>query len=183
MSRDHPLAQRDEVSIEDVADYKVGWFDTLPAGARGGDPALPTPRSGRPIERLRRPIRSLSELAMLVERGDIVHLTVPSMADYWGPGIVYVPVIDLPESTRGARVAPRQRRTEASESSPVSQPRSSADEPQSACLCGHSVASNSSHVGSGPLGATGVSVMRSYCTPAGSESAPATAPATCSVVR
>jgi hypothetical protein len=54
--------------------------------------------SGRPIERLRRPIRNLSELAMLVERGDLVHLTVPSMADYWGPGIVYVPVIDMLES-------------------------------------------------------------------------------------
>jgi hypothetical protein len=24
---------------------------------------------------------------------------VPSMADYWGPDIAYVPVIDIPEST------------------------------------------------------------------------------------
>jgi len=98
LSRDHPLAQRDQVSIEDVADYKVGWFDTLPPELEEAILPSRTP-SGRPIERLRRPIRNLSELALLVERGDVVHLTVPSMADYWGPGIVYVPVIDLLESS------------------------------------------------------------------------------------
>ena len=97
VSRDHPLAKRDEVSIEDVADYKVGWFDTLPAELEEAILPSRTP-SGRPIERLRRPIRNLSELAMLVQRGDVVHLTVPSMADYWGPDIVYVPVTDMPES-------------------------------------------------------------------------------------
>lgn len=97
VSRDHPLARRSEASIEDVADYKVGWFDTVPAEL--AEALLPsrTPQ-GRPIERLRRPIRNLSEVAMLVARGDIVHLTVPSMADYWGPDIVYIPVPDVPES-------------------------------------------------------------------------------------
>jgi DNA-binding transcriptional LysR family regulator len=97
VSRDHPLAQRDKVSIEDVADSKVGWFDTLPPELEEAILPSRTP-CGRPIERLRRPIRNLSELAMLVERGDVVHLTVPSMADYWGPDIVYIPVTDLPES-------------------------------------------------------------------------------------
>jgi DNA-binding transcriptional LysR family regulator len=97
VSCDHPLAQRDEVSIEDVADYKVGWFDTLPPELEEAILPSRTP-GGRPIERLRRPIRNLSELAMLVARGDVVHLTVPSMADYWGPDIVYIPVTDLPES-------------------------------------------------------------------------------------
>jgi DNA-binding transcriptional LysR family regulator len=98
LNRDHPLARRDQVSIEDVADYKVGWFDTLPPELEEAILPFHTP-SGRPIERLRRPIRNLSELAMLVERGELVHLTVPSMADYWGPGIVYVPVIDMLESS------------------------------------------------------------------------------------
>jgi DNA-binding transcriptional LysR family regulator len=98
VNRDHPLARRSEVSIEDVADYKVGWFDTIPKELE--DAILPsqTP-SGRQIERLRRPIRNLSELAMLVARGDIVHLAVPSMVDYWGPDIAYVPVTDMPESS------------------------------------------------------------------------------------
>ena len=98
VNRDHPLAQRSEVSIEDVADYKVASFDTVPKELEEALLPSQTP-AGRPIERLRRPMRSLNELAMLVARGDIVHLTVPSMADYWGPDITYVPVIDMPEST------------------------------------------------------------------------------------
>jgi len=96
VNRDHPLAGRSEVSIEDVADYKVGWFDTVPDELAEALVPTRTP-GGRPIERLR-PVRNLSEIAMLVARGDIVHLTVPSMADYWGPDITYIPVVDLPES-------------------------------------------------------------------------------------
>jgi DNA-binding transcriptional LysR family regulator len=98
VNRDHPLARRSDVSIEDVADYKVAWFDTVPKALEEALVPAQTP-DGRPIERLRRPIRNLSELAMLVAQGDIVHLTVPSMADYWGPGIAYIPVIDMPESS------------------------------------------------------------------------------------
>jgi DNA-binding transcriptional LysR family regulator len=98
VNRDHPLARRREVSINDVADYKVAWFDTVPVELEQDLVPARTP-DGRPIERLRRPIRNLSELAMLVARGDIVHLTVPSMADYWGPDIAYIPVIDMPESS------------------------------------------------------------------------------------
>jgi hypothetical protein len=37
---------------------------------------------------------------MLVARGDIVHLTVPSMADCWGPDIVYIPVVDTSDPRR-----------------------------------------------------------------------------------
>lgn len=98
VSRDHPLAGHSEVSIEDVADYKVASLDTVPKELEEALLPFETP-AGRPIERLRRPIRSLNELAMLVGRGDIVHLTVPSMAGYWGPDITYVPVTDMPEST------------------------------------------------------------------------------------
>lgn len=96
--RDHPLAGREEISIEDVADYKVAWLDTLPDELAEAILPSRTP-NGRVIERHSRPIRNLNELAMLVERGEIVHLTVPSMADYWGPDIVYVPVVGMPESS------------------------------------------------------------------------------------
>lgn len=98
VNRDHPLAQRSEVSLEDVADYKVGWFDTIPHELAEAIVPSQTP-SGRRIERLHRPIRNLAELAMLVQRGDIVHLTVPAMANFWGPDIVYIPVTDMPESS------------------------------------------------------------------------------------
>ena len=98
VNRDHPLARRSEVSIEDVADYKVAWFDSVPGELEEALLPSRTP-GGRRIERLRRPIRNLSELAMLVAQGEIVHLTVPSMAAYWGPDLAYVPVTDMPEST------------------------------------------------------------------------------------
>jgi DNA-binding transcriptional LysR family regulator len=96
--RDHPLSGRDQISIEDVADYKVAWLDTLPDELAEAILPSRTPM-GRAIERHSRPTRNLNELAMLVERGEVVHLTVPSMADYWGPDIVYVPVIGMPESS------------------------------------------------------------------------------------
>jgi DNA-binding transcriptional LysR family regulator len=98
VNRDHPLSGRSEVSIEDIADYKVALFDTLPEELEQALVPSHTP-DGRPIARLRRPIRNLSEVAMFVARGDIVHLTVPSMADYWGPDITYIPVVDMPESS------------------------------------------------------------------------------------
>lgn len=99
VNRDHPLAQRSEVSIEDVADYKVAWFDAAPHELEEALLPHQTP-SGRRIERFGRPIRSPIDLSMLVARGEIVHLTVPSMAAYWGhPDIVYIPVTDLPESS------------------------------------------------------------------------------------
>lgn len=102
VARDHPLAQRDQVSIEDLADYKVAWCDGLPAELEEAFVPHETP-SGRPIERLRRrPIRSFSELAVFVARGQIVHPTVPSMSAHWGhPGIVYVPIADMQEWSDG----------------------------------------------------------------------------------
>jgi DNA-binding transcriptional LysR family regulator len=110
LSVDHPLARRSEVSIEDVADYKLAWMDTLPDELAEAIVPSETP-SGRRIERLRRPIRNLSELAMLVARGEIVHLTVPSMADYWGPDITYVPVTDMQESSEALVWLRRNRDT------------------------------------------------------------------------
>lgn len=98
VNRDHPLAGRREVTLEDIADYKVALFDTLPQELEQALVPSHTP-GGRPIERLRRPIRNLGEVAMFVAKGDIVHLTVPSMADYWGPDIVYIPVSGMPESS------------------------------------------------------------------------------------
>jgi DNA-binding transcriptional LysR family regulator len=99
VARDHPLAERDRVSVEDLADYAVARIDALPAAL------IPTKTpSGRPIHRQRsggldRPTMSAlgTELAFLVARGTIVHPTVESVATYWGhPNIVYRPIEDLP---------------------------------------------------------------------------------------
>lgn len=109
VARDHPLASRERVSIEDVADYEVA---PLRQGFRAelvdGLVPVATP-SGRPIRRVSiELLRSESDtsvpigplhVAALVARGRIVHPTVPSFAERWGHShVVYVPITDLPPS-------------------------------------------------------------------------------------
>jgi DNA-binding transcriptional LysR family regulator len=105
---EHPLAQRAGISIEDVADYAVMMWDTVPREFREMWTPSKTP-SGRPIrhelfsERSRGDrARMTSELMHLVATGKIVHPTVPSFARYFGhPDIVYVPITDLPPLRSG----------------------------------------------------------------------------------
>jgi DNA-binding transcriptional LysR family regulator len=96
VAADHPLAGRDLVSIEEVADYPVTECAGVPKTIMDAFVPPRTP-AGRPIHRLdRSPVRPY-ELASLVARGKVVHPTVPSFATYYGePGIVYVPIADLP---------------------------------------------------------------------------------------
>jgi DNA-binding transcriptional LysR family regulator len=96
VARDHPLASRARVSIEDVADYQVAPLD-------GPEELIEvlvphhTP-SGRPIRRARH-TRSPSEVVGLIARGRIVHPTVPSFAERLGhPNIVYIPITDMKPS-------------------------------------------------------------------------------------
>jgi DNA-binding transcriptional LysR family regulator len=102
----HPLARRDAVSIEEVAEYPVAPMESL-FPREMAEVIVPhrTP-SGRPIRRFRgtveggtRDSRStlMTTLSYLVVRGELVHLTAASTREYWGhPDIVYVPVGDLP---------------------------------------------------------------------------------------
>lgn len=95
VGKDHTLASRDQVSIEDVADHQVTEFSGAPTSWMEAFVPRRTP-SGRPLVRiLESPVRPY-ELAALVARGKIVHPTVPSFADNYGqPGIVYVPITDM----------------------------------------------------------------------------------------
>jgi DNA-binding transcriptional LysR family regulator len=103
VSTDHPLAAHDAISIEDVADYQVMRFDTMPKQFH--DVWIPrrTP-SGRPIHSRKFSDRSLgdrgrmtSELLYLTATGKVVHPTVPSFANMFGhPDIVYISIRDLP---------------------------------------------------------------------------------------
>jgi DNA-binding transcriptional LysR family regulator len=103
---DHPLADRDVVSIEDVADHPVAPMESIfPHEAAAALVPHHTP-SGRPIRRHRTALDRrargdrgpvMTALSYLVVRGELVHLTVASVREYWGhPDIVYVPVDDLP---------------------------------------------------------------------------------------
>src|SRR5918992_59177 len=105
---EHALAQRASISMEDVADYAVMLWETVPREFRETWSPSKTP-SGRPIRHERFSERSrgdrarmTSELMHLVATGRIVHPTIPSFARYFGhPDILYVPITDLPPLRSG----------------------------------------------------------------------------------
>ena len=95
VARDHPLAGRDEVSAEDIADYPVAPITDSPKELI--DTVFPheTP-SGRQIRRLRSRPATPHEVTTLIARGTIVHPTVPSFAEYFGhPDVIYIPIVDM----------------------------------------------------------------------------------------
>jgi DNA-binding transcriptional LysR family regulator len=101
VAEEHPMAQRDQVSIEDVAAYDVAPITDTPKELIDALVPRRTP-SGRPIRRLARRPKTPHELAELVARGRIVHPTVPSFAAYYGrPGIVQIPITDMPPMASG----------------------------------------------------------------------------------
>jgi len=102
---DHPLAQRETVSLEEIANYTLVEFNWLPKELR--EIWLPdTAPSGRPfrhhhMEHHERG-RLLSELGYLVASGRLVHPTTPSLVKIFGHlDIVYVPIPDMPPLRSG----------------------------------------------------------------------------------
>lgn len=95
VARDHPLAERTEIELEDLADYPVAATNLLPDDQQEAWIPLHTP-SGRRIERLP-PAASDNDLAMLVARGKAVVPIVETTSTYFGPpNIACVPIVDLP---------------------------------------------------------------------------------------
>ena len=95
VARDHPLAQRSSVTLEDVADHRVARLDVLPSEMVAALFPARAP-SGRPIPRLRRAIRRQDDLTALIALGRIVHPTGTTFADRYGhPDIVYVPLTGM----------------------------------------------------------------------------------------
>jgi DNA-binding transcriptional LysR family regulator len=101
VARDHPLAGREHVSIEDIADYWVAPITDSPKELI--DTVMPrTTPNGRPIRRLDRRPKTPHELTALIARGRIVHPTVPSFSQYFGqPEVTYVPISDMPPRKSG----------------------------------------------------------------------------------
>jgi DNA-binding transcriptional LysR family regulator len=96
VARDHPLAGRESVTLEDVADYLVARLDTLPREMVAELIPARAP-SGRPIRRMRRPVSRQDELTALIALGRIVHPTGTTFASRYGhPDIVYVPLTGMP---------------------------------------------------------------------------------------
>ncbi len=97
VARDHPLAGRAEVRLEDVAEYEVGpmLFGELPELVAATIPEFAP--SGRPIRRAERVANSPTEVMSLVASGATVHPTVESFERHFGhPDIVLVPLRGLP---------------------------------------------------------------------------------------
>jgi DNA-binding transcriptional LysR family regulator len=98
VARDHALAGRERVSVEDLADYHVAPMKGFPEDTVAYVIPRRTP-SGRPIRRrrLRTTPRTPYDVEALVARGTIVHPTVPSFAEYFGhPEVIHVPIGDMP---------------------------------------------------------------------------------------
>src|SRR5919109_4564091 len=95
---DHPLAARDHVTVEDLADFRVAHFDGWPRELHEAWIPATTP-SGRSIPYTRIPAgeRSALEIATRVARGELVHPTASSAARYLGPvELTAVPIKGLP---------------------------------------------------------------------------------------
>jgi DNA-binding transcriptional LysR family regulator len=96
VANDHPLAGRESISYEEIADYPVTYAPALPREMMDAFIPPRTP-SGRLLRRVE--IATIAEAVMLAAAGDIVHPTVRSFLQHGRhPGITAVPVRDLPAS-------------------------------------------------------------------------------------
>ncbi|WP_405876668.1 LysR substrate-binding domain-containing protein [Streptomyces sp. NBC_01136] len=108
----HPLAGRDSVSLEELADYEA--FERPGAFPEYlWDQIVPrrTPR-GRTIHRGHR-VDTIAEMMALVMNAGAVHISVASLADVAPPAIRIIPIHDLPPTQvrlawrRGAGLPPQ----------------------------------------------------------------------------
>src|SRR2546421_1856673 len=99
VARDHPLAARESISIEEVAEHCV--VDVSDLGPREiGAAFVPdvTP-AGRPIPRLAATVHDFTDLVLLIARGRAVQPTVASAAPRFAhPDVICLPIADLPPS-------------------------------------------------------------------------------------
>lgn len=104
VAEDHPLAEREEVSIEDVADYKVLPMEDVQPDALVARWIPRTTPSGRTIERLRVPFAQMARedpgelrgrISWWIRTGKIVHPAMETVQAIHGPGIVWVPIADM----------------------------------------------------------------------------------------
>jgi DNA-binding transcriptional LysR family regulator len=98
VARDHPLADRDSVDVEELADHRILRFDNWPKEVH--DVVLP-PRTpgGRPIPATRIPAgrRAVVDVSVRIARGEFVFPTVPSAQPYLGElDTVFVPLTGMP---------------------------------------------------------------------------------------
>jgi DNA-binding transcriptional LysR family regulator len=98
VARDHPLAERESIDVEELADHPVPRFDGWPKELQEALTPFRTP-SGRPIPGWRFPVggRDVLDIPVRVARGEFVFATVPSAVPYMGEyDLVFVPLTGIP---------------------------------------------------------------------------------------
>jgi DNA-binding transcriptional LysR family regulator len=112
VAHDHPLAERDVVDVEELADHQVVRLDNdWPKELREAVVPSRTPQ-GRPIDgpRVGGGGRALLDLPVRVARGELVFPTVASAAPYMGAlDLVFIPITGM-EPLRSALVWRRPAR-------------------------------------------------------------------------
>lgn len=95
----HPLAARRDVSVEELANYAIGELDIVIPRELADEIAPRKTPEGRTIPRIPIQAREASDLVIAVAEGRIVQPVTDQFArSYIHPGIVYLPIRDLPPS-------------------------------------------------------------------------------------
>ncbi len=107
---EHPLAERESVSFEELADYAIPRLDGWPRELHEVVFPSRTP-SGRPIAGLRIPAgeRNFLEMAHRIARQELVFPTVGSAEPFMAPDLAFVPMTGIPP-VRSALVWRRRAR-------------------------------------------------------------------------
>jgi DNA-binding transcriptional LysR family regulator len=98
LAPNHPLADRDTVDVEELADHQVPRFDNWPKELHEAILPFRTP-GGRPIPGTRIPVgqRAFLDISVRVARGELVFPTVASAQPYMGGlDLVFVPIRGMP---------------------------------------------------------------------------------------
>jgi DNA-binding transcriptional LysR family regulator len=98
VAQDHPLADRDSVDVEELADHRVARFDNWPKELHDAISPVRTP-GGRPIPGTRIPAGRVAvvDVPLRVARGELVLPTVASAGDFVGRAdLVFVPLVGMP---------------------------------------------------------------------------------------
>ena len=122
VAHDHPLAGRDTVDVEELADHRVVRYDNWPTELREAAVPSRTPK-GRPIHGTAVGVgdRALLGLPVRVARGEFVFPTVESATPYMGElDLAFVPMHRYGATSQRAGVAPPRARPEAARLHPRS---------------------------------------------------------------
>jgi DNA-binding transcriptional LysR family regulator len=111
VAREHPLAERESISLDELADYAIPRLDGWPRELHEALFPARTP-SGRPIPVVRIPVgeRNLLEIAHRVSRQELVFPTVAAAQPFGAPfNLAYVPITGMAPA-RSALVWRRRER-------------------------------------------------------------------------